>query len=158
MSLTQPAFPESRICRHRACQQETEVRGQAYEKLSNPLIHVPHAWCDSCQSFLPVADFEWSDTGEAISDYRTRHQASATPLQRFLCSPRCIVVCALVGALMGATLGYSLFPDKAWIVRAFIAAFVGAVSTFIFVSLHDSFVNKLLMWRICGVVDARMLK
>jgi hypothetical protein len=63
-----------------------------------------------------------------------------------------------MGFVVGASVGYQLFADKAWAVKAFITAFAGGVGAFVFVSFQDFIVNKVLIGRICGVSDPRLLK
>lgn len=156
--MTQSAFPESRVYRHGVCNTDTEISGQAFESLSNPFTGLNLAWCGSCKAHFPLSEFAWADTDERITDYYLRHTARATVAERFLSSRLFLVILAAVGFLGGGSVGLLLFHDKTWVVKAFIATFVGGVGVFIFVSVQDFLVNRFLIWRVCGVNDARSLK
>ena len=95
----QPEIPESRTYRHQKCGAETVISGEAYAALSDPLSDMSR---NSCNEFFPLADHEWSDTGETITDYYARHSARATGLERFLCSRRFLVISAVIAFPVGA--------------------------------------------------------
>ncbi len=151
-------IPESRSYRHQKCQTETLVSGEAFAALSDPLSDMSRTWCSVCNDFFPLADFEWSDTGERITDYYSRHSARATGLERFLCSRKFLVISALVGFLVGAIAGFMLFRDRGGVVMIFMTVFVGVVGVIVFGSLKEFALGKVIVRRVCGVKDTRMLK
>ena len=90
----------SHLSAHRIqCGNDTVVSGDAFEVVSNPMSSMEQTQCSSCGAMFPISDFEWSDTGEKLSDYYARHTQNATELQRFLCSKKfmvaVIVICIL---------------------------------------------------------------
>jgi len=151
-------IPESRAYRHQKCGTETVVSGEAFAALSDPLSDMSRTWCSVCNGFFPLADYEWSDTGEKITDYYSRHSARATGLERFLCSRKFLVISALVGFLLGAIAGFMLFRDKGGVMMIVMTIFVGGIGVVVFGSLKEFFLGKLIVRRVCGVKDTRVLK
>ena len=154
--MTSPAIPESRVYRHLQCGTQTVISGQAFEVASNPLSDMTRTWCNQCNAFFPVADYEWSDTGEKISDYYARHSARATALERFLCSKRFMIICAVAGFILGAVGGYFLFRNQRLWLQILMVPFVGGVGTFIAAAIY-LMLGKPITKRVCGVSDTRVL-
>ncbi len=154
--MNSPAVPESRVYRHLQCGTETVISGQAFEVASNPLSDMTRTWCNQCNAFFPVTDYQWSDTGEKISDYYARHGARATGLERFLCSKKFMVICAITGLILGAAGGYLLFRDQKLWLQVFMVPFVAAVGVFIACAAYVM-LGKPITRRVCGVSDTRSL-
>ena len=154
--MTSPAVPESRVYQHLQCGTQTVISGQAFEVASNPLSDMTRTWCNQCNAFFPVADYEWSDTGEKISDYYARHSARATALERFLCSKRFMIICAVAGFILGAVGGYFLFRNQRLWLQILMVPFVGGVGTFIAAAIY-LMLGKPITKRVCGVSDTRVL-
>jgi hypothetical protein len=154
--MTSPAVPESRVYKHLQCGTETVISGQAFEVASNPLSDMTRTWCNQCNAFFPVSDYQWSDTGEKISDYYARHSARATALERFLCSKRFMIICAVAGFILGAVGGYFLFRNQRLWLQIFMVPFVGGVGTFIAAAIY-LMLGKPITKRVCGVSDTRIL-
>lgn len=89
--MTTTPAPESRNYRHLKCGTETVISGDSIEMTSNPFSNMSRTWCMTCNGFHPVAEYEWSDTGEKITDYYVRHSSAATSFQRLLCSRTSVV-------------------------------------------------------------------
>jgi hypothetical protein len=156
--MSEELIPESRGYRHRTCGCETTVSGEAFQGISNPMSTMVLTFCSKCSSYYPVSEFEWSDTGEAITEYWTRYSAHATPLQRFLTSRKFMLLLILMGA---ATLGIGsvLYLSKNHLFDrilgglggSFVGAIVGLVAfSFVF--------SKPITRSVCGVSDTRALK
>lgn len=156
--MTPPQIPESRTYRHEKCNTETVVSGQAFEALSDPLSDMSRTWCNTCEAFFPLSDYVWSDTGERITDYYARHGARATRVERFLCSRAFLVFCLVVGFVAGAILGFLLFRNDGWLLMLLMTAFTGVVGVIVLGSLKEFFLGKLIVRRVCGVRDTRLLK
>lgn len=156
--MNQPQIPESRVYRHEKCNSETVVSGQAFEALSDPLSDMSRTWCSACGASFPLSDYVWADTGERITDYYSRHGAGATRVERFLCSRAFLVFCLVVGFVAGATLGFSLFRNNGWLLMLLMTAFTGVVGLIVLGSLKEFLLGKLIVRRVCGVRDSRMLK
>lgn len=154
--MDQQDIPESRDYRHVQCGTETVISGDAFEIGSNPLSDVTRTWCATCDAFFPVSEFEWSDTGENISDYYSRHSASATKLDRFFCSKRFMVICAITGFILGAVGGYFLFRDEQLWLQVFMVPFLGGLGVFLACAMFLQ-LDKLITKRVCGVSDTRTL-
>lgn len=154
--MNPPAVPESRAYRHLQCGTETVVSGQAFEVASDPLSDMTRTWCTQCNAFFPISDYQWSDTGERISDYYSRHGARATRLERFLCSKCFMVFCAIAGFILGAIGGYLLFRDDGVWLQIFMVPFVGGLGVFVACAMYVQ-LGKLISWRVCGVRDTRTL-
>jgi hypothetical protein len=156
--MNSPQIPESRPYRHRNCNEETVVSGQHFEVLSDPLSGMTRTWCNTCNDFFPLADFEWSDTSERITDYCSRHSARATRLERFLSSRMFLTISLIFGFLAGAIGGFVLFRAKGGVLLIVMTVFVGVIGVIVFGSLKEFFLGKLIVRRVCGVSDTRMLK
>lgn len=156
--MTEEAVPESRAYRHVTCGNETVVGGQPFEVVSNPMSSMEQTQCSSCDGMFPISDFEWSDTGEKISDYYARHSQSATDLQRFLCSKR-FMVAIIVACIIATEIGvYLLLANQGTFVLIFclvgglmIGAMIGMA---VFIS---GFANPIKS-KVCGVSDTRTLR
>jgi len=156
--MTDPTIPEARTYHHQKCDAETVVSGDAFEALSDPLSDMSRTWCNTCNAFFPLSDFAWSDTGETITDYYSRHSARATKIERYLCSRTALVVSAVVGFLGGAIGGFILFRDDGWVRLLVMTVFVGVIGIIACASLKEFFLGKLIIRRVCGVSDTRLLK
>jgi hypothetical protein len=141
-----------------SCNTETTADGQLFETLSDPLSDMRHTWCDQCNGRFPLAEFAWSDTGEKIPDYYARHGARATRLERFLCSRNFLTFSLIFGFVAGAVLGFLMFREKPGMMKFVMTAFVGGIGVVAFGSLKEFFLAKLILRRVCGVKDTRMLK
>ncbi|MGC1272548.1 MAG: hypothetical protein WBC44_02485 [Planctomycetaceae bacterium] len=105
----------------------------------------------------PITEFEWSDTGETISDYYARHTKNATDMQRFLCSKK-FMVALIVLCILAIEIGvYFLLANAGGLVLFFglvgglvIGAIIG-MSVFL-----SGFANPIKR-KVCGVRDTRSL-
>lgn len=79
--MTEQDIPESRTYRHIQCGNVTNVEGQSFEIVSNPMSSMERTLCASCGKMFPITDFEWVETKETIADYYARHSATATNMQ-----------------------------------------------------------------------------
>jgi hypothetical protein len=61
-----------RTYRHLTCGEETWVSGDIFKNLSNPFLLCGGTHCSWCRLNGRLWAFEWSDTGETISDRRAR--------------------------------------------------------------------------------------
>jgi hypothetical protein len=154
--MTTPQVPESRAYRHLQCGADTVISGQSFEVASNPLSDMTRTWCSTCNAFFPVTECQWSDTGEKISDYYSRHSAGATQLQRFLCSKKFMIICAVIGLIAGGIGGYFLFRDSKLWLQIFMVPFVGGIGVFVMCAIYVQLGN-IITKRVCGVSDTRVL-
>jgi len=149
--------PDSRSYRHLKCGTETTISGQAFEVMSNPLSDMERTWCIQCNSFFPLAEYEWADSGENVTAYYARHSAKATGLQRFLCSKKCMLVMALAGFVLGAVGGYLLFRNSALVAKILMTLFCGGLGAFAGLAFYISVLCNLITRNVCGVSDTRTL-
>ena len=156
--MNQESIPESRTYRHSKCDSETVVSGQAFEVMSNPLSDMSRTWCSQCNSFFPISEYVWADSGEEITEYYARHSASASSIERFLCSKKFLVASAIIGFAAGAIVGFSLFRNNALWLKILMTPFVGFVGVFIAAALNVSVIGKAIVRKVCGVKDTRVLK
>lgn len=155
--MTKPSVPESRTYVHEKCQGTTEVRENSFEEMSNPLSDVPQTWCTVCNAFGPVSEFTWADTGEKITDYRARHSARATSLERFFCS-RAVWFGTLATALIaGMVGGFFLFAKSGWLLKIIMIPFTGFVCVVLMGAAMIE-TTKIILWRVCGFREPRLLK
>jgi hypothetical protein len=154
--MSSAAIPESRVYRHLQCGGETVISGQAFEVASNPMSDMTRTWCNQCNAFFPVTDYQWSDTGEKISDYYLRHSARATNVERFLCSKKFMIICAIAGFILGAVGGYLLFRNNPLWLQIFMVPFVGGLGVLAACALYLQ-LGKPITRRVCGVSDTRVL-
>lgn len=155
--MTEQGIPESRAYRHVKCGNDTVVSDQPFELVSNPMSSMEQTQCSSCGAMFPMSDFEWSDTGENISDYYARHTKDATDLQRFLCSKKFMVGIILIAAVLTASGVYLLVANDSILTRIiclFGGFMIGAmIGMAIFVT---GFANPIKR-KVCGVADTRLL-
>lgn len=156
--MAEQTVPESRAYRHIQCGADTAVSGQAFETVSNPMSSMEQTLCSSCGRMFPITAFEWSDTGEKISDYYARYTKNATPLQRFLCSKKFMVALIIICIILAEIGIYFLVRNQN--VLALVICLAGGVmiggiigmSVFIY-GFADPIKRK-----VCGVSDTRTLK
>jgi hypothetical protein len=156
--MNEPAVPESRAYRHVKCQQETEISGQAFETASNPMSDMERTWCTTCNSFFPITDFEWTDTGETIADYYARYNSSASPAQKFLVSKKMMIIMAIAGFFLGSIGGALLFWQNALWLLLFMTPMCGLFGVFGAMAIYISIICKSITKKVCGVTDTRVLK
>ncbi|MDB5338861.1 MAG: hypothetical protein JWN70_4480 [Planctomycetaceae bacterium] len=154
--MTTAPVPESRIYRHLKCGGDTTVSGDSFEFASNPFSNMSHTWCATCNGFFRVAEYEWSDTREKITDYYARHGSRATPFQRFVCSRSIGIIGMIIGLVLGLVTGNFLFLNQAQGTRILLTLFAGFVGIMICV-MSQTELRKLIARRVCGVSDSRML-
>jgi hypothetical protein len=154
--MTPPTIPESRVYRHLQCGTETVISGDAFEVASNPLSDMTRTWCNQCNAFFPISDYQWSDTGEKISDYYARHSARATALERFLCSKKFMIVCAVTGLIVGTPAGYFLLRNQRLWLQIFMVPFIGGLGVFGACAIYLA-LAKPIARRVCCVSDTRLL-
>ncbi|NND95787.1 MAG: hypothetical protein HKN47_00490 [Pirellulaceae bacterium] len=156
--MNEEAVPESRSYTHTKCNEATEVSGQAFELVSNPMSSMEQTMCSTCGAMFPISEFAWSDTNESLSDYYARHTANATDRQRFLCSKTFMMAVIGVAAIITASAAYAIVANDDLLTRSICTAggfFVGAIiGMAIFVS---GFANPIKR-KVCGVSDTRLLR
>jgi hypothetical protein len=156
--MTEQPVPESRAYRHVKCGEETVVGGQPFEVVSNPMSSMEQTQCASCGAMFPITEFEWSDTGEKISDYYARHSQSASDLQRFLCSKKFMVALILVCVVLTEIGIWFLLRngDRTVLIFCLVGGVMigGIIGMAAFVS---GFADPIKL-RVCGVSDTRSLK
>ena len=156
--MAKQAIPESRSYRHINCGSQTIVSGESFEVVSNPMSSMEQTRCNLCDAMFPIAEFEWSDTGENIRDYYSRYSVNATDLQRFLCSKRLMVAFAVAGAIFTIGGVYILVANDDLFTQLMCisgGAMIGAMMG-VAVFLH-AFANPITR-RVCGVSDTRILQ
>ena len=156
--MSEQTVPESRAYRHLQCGQDTEVSGQAFEVVSNPMSSMERTQCSACGAMFPISEFAWSDTGEKLSDYYARHTKNATPTQRFLCSKTFMVALIAGVAILTAAAISWLVWDMNWLAR--LICFVGGlgVGAIIGGALFLEGFDKPIRRKVCGVSDTRLLR
>ena len=156
--MTEQTIPESRSYRHVHCGNETLVSGQAFEVVSNPMSSMERTQCSSCGAMFPISDFEWSDSGEKISDYYARHTQSATELQRFLCSKKVMVALILLSITLTDVGIYFLMAGGDKFVLAFCLVGGAMIGAIIGMSIFLSGLANPIKRKVCGVSDTRSLR
>ncbi|QDT54461.1 hypothetical protein Pan44_24940 [Caulifigura coniformis] len=149
--------PQFRTYRHARCQQETIVAGQSFEVVSNPMSSMERTFCTPCGAMFPIEEFAWVDSGETISDYYARHSASATPLQRTLCSKSFMVALIAVAAVATSIGTSTLVANNDLFTRIMIAAGGFLIGAFIGMAIFLSGFANPIKRQVCGVEDTRRL-
>ncbi len=156
--MTEQPVPESRTYRHVKCGNETLVGGQPFEVVSNPMSSMEQTQCANCGAMFPIAEFEWSDTGEKISDYYARHSTNATDLQRFLCSKKFMVALIVLCVVLTEIGIWFLLRngDRTVLIVCLVGGVMigGIIGMAVFVS---GFADPLKR-KVCGVSDTRRLQ
>ena len=156
--MSDTAVPESRAYRHVKCGTETVVAGQSFEVVSNPMSSMTRTWCNHCNAHDGIAEYSWSDTGESIADYYARHSASATDLQRFLCSKKFMVTLWVVGFLLASVGAYFLLANARPGMRMIATPLAGIVGVLIASAIFLSGFADPIKRKVCGVKDTRVLR
>lgn len=156
--MADSSIPESRVYRHRKCGNETTVDGQSFETVSDPMSSMERTFCSSCNALFGISEYEWSDTGETISDYYARHSKGATSSQRFLTSKKFMVLTILFIAVPAAAGVYVLLANNNLLAR--LLGVVGGlvVGAFIGMMVFVEVFAKPITRKVCGVADTRSLK
>ena len=107
---------------------------------------------------FPITAFEWSDTGETISDYYARHTQNATDLQRFLCSKKFMVALIVICIVLTEVGIYFLLANRGGF--ALTICLVGGlmIGAIIGMGVFVSGFADPIKRRVCGVKDTRSLK
>lgn len=155
--MPETAVPESRAYRHLTCNTETTISGQPFEVMSNPLSDMASTWCSQCEGQFPLSEYEWADTDEKVLDYYARHSANATPLQRFLCSRKCMLILGALGFVLGAIVGWLLFRENAMWLRVVMPIVCGGFGAFGGLAVYISALCGPITSKVCGVKDTRTL-
>ncbi|KAA5541050.1 hypothetical protein FYK55_19330 [Roseiconus nitratireducens] len=155
--MSDATVPESRAYRHVQCDNETVVSGQPFELVSNPMSSITQTWCSDCNGYFPISDYQWSDTGENLSDYFARHTQSATDMQRFLCSKKFMVILWIIGFLLSALGATVLFADQALWVKIVFIPLTGLIGVLIASAVFISGFANPITRKVCGVEDTRTL-
>jgi len=151
------SIPQSRAYRHLMCESVTVIAEDSFTVISNPLSDMTRTWCTYCDSYFPLSDYEWVDTGENISQYCARHSASASQLQRFLCSKTFWIICAVTGFMSGSIGGFLLFQDDALWLKILMTPMCGLFGVFGGAAVHIDIITKFIVRKVCGVTDTRVL-
>jgi hypothetical protein len=149
--------PESRTYRHVKCQTETTVNGQQFEVMSNPMSDLERSWCVQCNSFFPLAEYEWADTGENVTAYYARLNAKATNLQRFLVSKKCMLILGSTGLVLGAIGGGVLVRNNGVGAIILMTLIGGGFGGFAGLAFYISALCNPITRNVCGVSDTRTL-
>lgn len=155
--MNKPPVPESRTYLHEKCQGTTEVRDNSFEEMSNPLSDVPRTWCAVCNAFGPVSEFAWADTGEKITEYRARHSARATSVERIFCSRVVWFGTLAVALIAGMAGGFVLFAKQGWLMKIIMIPFTGFFCVLLIGAAMIE-ATKAILWRVCGFRETRLLK
>jgi hypothetical protein len=150
-------IPQSRVYRHTKCGGDTVVGENAFQNMSNPLADMTRTWCVHCNGYFPVAEYQWSDTNESLPDYYARHSVKATPLQRFLCSRKMMLILGGTGLVLGAIGGYLLVRNGNFGQKALMVPFGGFGGLFVGCAIYVSVLCEPITRRVCGVKDTRTL-
>ncbi len=150
--------PEARAYMHRKCSTDTVVSGQAFETVSNPMSSMTRTWCTHCQAHDSITEYAWSDTGESLADYYTRHSAGATNLQRFLVSKKFMVFHWVLGFILASIGAWFLFANAQPGMRFLFTPLTGLIGVFIATACFvECFANPITR-KVCGVKDTRVLR
>jgi hypothetical protein len=155
--MSEAKVPESRDYRHVKCGTVTTISGQPFEVMSNPLSDMLATWCSGCNAMFTLDEYEWADSGENVHAYYARHGAKATPLQKFLCSRRNMLVMGGTGLVLGGLGGYWLFRNSDLGVKIFMTLFCSGLGGFAGLAIYVSVICNLVTRRVCGVSDTRTL-
>jgi hypothetical protein len=71
-----PPRPDSRVYKHHTCGGQTVVSGDDYLLCEFPHRSISGTFCCKCNTFAPLWEFEWMDTGENVYSYRHRLHAA----------------------------------------------------------------------------------
>lgn len=156
--MSDVTVPESRNYRHVKCNTETTISGQPFEVMSNPMSDMERTWCVQCNSFFPLGEYEWADTGENVTAYYARLTTKATPMQRFLVSKKCMLICGSIGIVLGAIGGFILFRNDALWLKIVMPIFCGGLGGFGGLAFYISALCNPITRNVCGVSDTRTLK
>ncbi len=151
-------IPTFRVYQHTLCGEQTIVSDNMFEVVSNPMSSMERTYCSSCGKMFPIAEYVWADTGELLSDYYARHTASATPVQRFLCSKTFMVTLIALCAVLVGTGVVAFVAIDGLPARVILFAGGGILGAFAGMAMFLSVFANPITRRVCGVSDTRLLK
>jgi hypothetical protein len=93
--------PRARVYIHHRCGGQTQVSGDDYTHICDPFRLCTGTYCCQCAGFVSLGDVSWTDTGEPISEYRTRLRAETPGLVRAWRSGLGLLLGGVAGALLG---------------------------------------------------------
>jgi hypothetical protein len=137
-----PLTGHSRPYVHDLCDTTTVVSGGDYAHICNPFWPCTSTYCCGCGGFVSLSSVFWRDTGEPVSEFRSR-MMSLTPLYIklwvFLFG---FIPGALLGAPVGAGLAFIKNPGGliTWIA---VGAVIGSVSVY--------FIGLIVLFSIGGI-------
>jgi hypothetical protein len=70
--------PTGRVYVHTRCGGQTQVSGGDFTHICDPFWPSTGTYCCTCNDYAPLSEVRWADTGESVTEYRTRLR-TATP-------------------------------------------------------------------------------
>lgn len=115
-------------------------------------------WCTHCNAHHGIAEYTWSDTDETLADYYARHSASATDVQRFLCSKKFMVTLWIVGFILASIGAFFLFANMKPGMRIVFTPLVGLIGVMVASAVFVSGFANPITKKVCGISDTRRLR
>jgi hypothetical protein len=98
------------IC-HR-CEGATYVSDDSFSHISNPFRLCTSTYCCGCEDFVRLSEVEWEDTGELVSDFRSRIRQQAPLFLKFWFFGLGLILGAILGAMVGWLVANGQPPRK----------------------------------------------
>jgi hypothetical protein len=97
--------PDGRAYLHHRCGGQTLVSGGDYTHICDPFWPCTGTYCCGCSRIVPLSEVEWIDTGEPISEYRSRLAAETPALLKVWRYGVGFVLGGVIGTIFGLLIG-----------------------------------------------------
>jgi len=149
---------DSRSYLHTTCGAETEISGPEFQALADPLASMQRTYCAECEDYFPLEEFQWSDTGETITDYYARHGATASSMDRFWCDTSGLVCLGILGLLAGSVVGIVLGMASGFWIGVGSSIGLGLVGGIGGIVVRETLISPRILERVCGTRDVTSLQ
>ena len=121
-------IPTGRVYVHTRCGGQTRVSGGDYTHICDPFWPCTSTYCCQCTGFVPLSKVRWADTGEAVSDYRSRLRAETPGLLKAWRFGVGFLIGGAIGVLIGLLIAIlSRVPQNRISSFALVSGLVGAL-------------------------------
>jgi hypothetical protein len=141
--------PDGRVYVHTRCGGQTRVSGGDYTHICDPFWPCTGTWCCTCSGVAPLTEVRWVDTGEPVSDYRSRMRKETPALLQVWRFGGGLLAGGGVGALIGVLVSFLAWTPEArigWF--ALVGGLIGAVVCY--------FIGTIILNSLFGIDYRRM--
>jgi hypothetical protein len=117
--------PTSRVYVHTRCGGQTHVSGADFAQICDPFWPCRATYCCQCAGKAPLDEVRWTDTEEAVSEYRRRVRQQTPALVKAWHYGLGFLIGGAAGAVAGWLMGSAAFAIGGGVVGALVCHQVG---------------------------------